>query len=158
MMKLTRQVAQRQAARLQACPMLVPQSDEGRREVVDSLLRNCQSEEHCVAVLTEFLDTALHVQNVTAELAAIARRTQRSDQAPAGCAQCDLGPDPFSGEQRWAAHLAEERGARRCECDRGRWLAAREHERTADSKPRKKGGGLERIRDGKVEAGGEQCR
>jgi hypothetical protein len=127
-MKLTREYARQQAARLQACPMLVPQSDKGRAEIIDCLLRHCQSAEHSAAVMTQFLDGSLNVRNPVAELATIARATQTTDQPPAGCDGCYLGTDIDTGEVRWAAHVFVERNdisfARRCLCARGRYLRA----------------------------------
>ena len=160
-MKLTRQDAQQQAKRLQSCPMLAPQSDEGRKEIVDCLMRHCQSAEHAQAVMTQFLDEAIHVQGpVTAWLAASARQTRKSDQAPTGCARCWLGPDFNTGEVRWAAHVSTDRDgisfAMRCDCERGQWLKIRDGERRAEeqrSKPSKKGTGINPV-DGRMEAAG----
>jgi hypothetical protein len=141
MTKFTRSMAQKQAARLQACAMLAPQSDEGRKEVIECLLRHCQSEEHAAETMTKFLDGALHVQNLTAELAALARETQRQEEPPVGCQECYLGPDVSTGEVRWAAHVGFERDglwfSHRCSCPRGRWLAAKDAER-AQAKPEKR--------------------
>lgn len=129
MTKLTRDHARRQANRLQACPMLAPQSDEGKREVVDCLMRHCQSAEHSETVMTQFLDGALHVQNSIAELAAIAHATRQNDQPPPGCDRCYLGPDVFTGEVRWASFISVDRrdglsSAHRCSCARGQFLNA----------------------------------
>jgi len=139
MTKLTREIARKQAARLQSNPMLAPQSDDGRREIVDLLLRNCQSGEHAEAVMTAFLERARKVENVTAEIATIARATATAEQAPAGCERCYLGPDVSTGEVRYAAHVSRIVGgydvATRCDgiggigCPRGQWLSARDRER-----------------------------
>ena len=135
MTKLTRDHARRQANRLQACPMLAPQSDEGKREVVDCLMRHCQSAEHAETVMTQFLDGALHVQNSIAELAAIAHASRQNDQPPPGCDLCYLGPDFSTGEVRWAAHVSVDRNglafARRCSCARGQYLNAADVVRAA---------------------------
>jgi hypothetical protein len=139
MKQLTRDFARAQGKRLQASPMMAPQSKEGVREIVDCLMRHCQSEEHAERTITAFLDGATEPKNLTAELAAIARRSQIPDQLPAGCPRCFLGPDVDSGEVRWAAHVPGVRGgysvALRCECERGEWLAAKDQERKAANPP-----------------------
>jgi hypothetical protein len=116
--------------------MLAPQTLEGKKEIVECLLRNCQSEEHAVTVMTRVLDGALRVEGpITAWIASVARQTQTYDRAPAGCDLCYLGPDVTTGEVRWAEHVSVQIGgydcARRCTCDRGGWLAAKDLERGA---------------------------
>jgi hypothetical protein len=134
-MSINRSDARKQAARLQASPMLQPQTDEGCREIVDCLMRHCQSAEHAAAVMTQVLDSALEVKGpITAWIASIARGSQVADQAPAGCEHCYLGPDINTGEVRWAFHVSITSrygitSAGRCTCERGRWLAAKDAER-----------------------------
>ncbi len=127
LMTLTRELARKEAARLQASPMLAPQSDEGRREIVDCLMRHCTDEEHARAVMTELLDSVERPQSITAEIATIARKTLHRDCPPPGCHLCCMGEDPITGAVRWASHVSVDvRGypcARRCTCQRGRWLA-----------------------------------
>ena len=135
MTKLTREHARKEGSRLQSCPMLAPQTNEGRREIVDCLMRHCQSEEHATSVMTEFLDTAVNIKGtLTSWLAAIALRTRVPDDIPPGCDRCYLGPDMSTGEVRWAAHVSFDlpsgyTASRRCTCDRGRWLSQRDAER-----------------------------
>jgi hypothetical protein len=98
---MTKDQAKKQAARLMANPALSPQSMEGKREIVDCLLRHCGSEAHAAKVITEFLDTATDARNVTAELATIAHRVgDPARPAPrlgfAGCVKCD-----FTGWKRY---------------------------------------------------------
>jgi hypothetical protein len=139
MPKLTRDHARAQAARLQANPILAPQSDAGRTELIDCLMRNCQSSEHCAAAMTALLDGSIEfpreMETTTARLAFCARRLQIAETAPAGCDRCYLGPDVTTGEIRWYAHVPGERNgytyAARCDCERGKWLAARDRERLA---------------------------
>ncbi len=138
-MKLERKEAQTQAKRLQSCPMLAPQTDDGRKEIVDCLMRHCQSVEHAVAVMTQVLDDALEVKGpITAWIASIARRTQHAEVAPDGCWRCEIGPDVETGEMRWAVHVPTEwKGytcAGRCSCVRGRWLAGKDQERRRESR------------------------
>jgi hypothetical protein len=132
-MKLTREQARKEGARLQASVMLAPQSDEGRREIVDCLLRNCQDARHAAEVITAVLDDAIRPQNLTAEIAAIARRCQHPELAPPGCDLCALGEDLGTGAMRWAPFVSIRiRGyecAQRCTCARGRWLASKDEER-----------------------------
>lgn len=142
MTRLTREKAQEQAARLMANPMLAPQSKEGKKEIVDCLLRHCQGEEHAADVMTRFLDTARDPRNLTAEIAAMARETQTAEEAPAGCFGCEIGEDPNTGEMRWASHVPRDgKGgiscAVRCECDRGLWFTAKDRER-AQAQPEKR--------------------
>lgn len=68
-----------QVLRLMANPMLAPQTDEGTREVIDCLMRNCAAEADCLATVTAFLDFAVNPRNITAELASIARKNRRLD-------------------------------------------------------------------------------
>lgn len=145
MTKLTREIARKQAGRLRSCPILTPRDEAAaevfRREVVDALMRNCQSGEHAETVVTQFLETARDPKNATAELVAIARATATAEQPPAGCERCYLGPDLDTGVVRYAAHVSRTVAgydvAGRCECVRGRWLAAKDAERRRDLAPRK---------------------
>lgn len=105
--------------------------DEGERaalsrEVLDALLRNCQSDEHAADVVTRFIETPHYPGDVIADLVSIARSTEKHDQPPAGCDQCAIGPDISTSEMRWAAHVAGTRPdgttyAMRCGCARGLW-------------------------------------
>jgi len=126
-MTLTREVARQQAARLQSSPMLAPQSGIGRSEIVDCLLRHCQDAQHCSDVMTTLLDAIVDPKNVTAEIAAIAGRTRRADQAPPGCERCCAGEDVATGAMTWLPFVhVKIKGyscGRRCSCARGRWLA-----------------------------------
>lgn len=132
MSKLNRIDAIKQAKRLQSCPMIAPQTDEGRREIVDCLVRHCQSAEHADSVMTRFLDEALKVEGpVTAALANIARQVPSGEEAPAGCERCFSGKNPVTGEKLYAHHVGRDvpggySVAVRCSCERGRWLASRE--------------------------------
>lgn len=135
-MRITRESAQKQAKRLMACPALAPQSDEGKREVVDCLMRHCQSPEHAAEVMTAFLDTAIDPRNITAELASIARQSRLDDALPTGCPACTLEPDEATGAPRYASHVTGERNgydiAARCKCPRGISLKERDRKRDAD--------------------------
>lgn len=141
-MSATEKHVKTECKRLAAAVMIEPKSAEGKREVVDALLRNCQSDEHVTSVMTAFLEGSRECQNLIAELVSIARRTQTTDQAPAGCDTCLLGPDLETGEMRWAPHVAVVTGsntaATRCSCDRGRWFAAKDVERRSLAPPAKR--------------------
>lgn len=147
MKKLSRTEAQSQARRLQSSPMLAPQSDEGRKEIVDCLMRNCLDVEHASRTMTHLLDNATDPRNLTAELRAAAEATRNVPQAlPDGCPRCNLEPDPITKAPRWMAHVPGERNgyscAVRCDCARGRWLARRDQERATQQpmeEPRKGG-------------------
>lgn len=96
------------------------------REVLDALLRNCQSDEHAEEVVTAFIEKPHFPGDVIADLVAIARVTQKLDQPPAGCGICEIGADITTGEMRWAAHVTGIRAngttyAARCACARGQW-------------------------------------
>src|ERR1035441_8417824 len=104
--KTTRKHAKAQCQRLlSSYPILSPKDPAAAitqaTEVVDTLLRECQSDEHVTQVIDAFLTTALHCENVVAELVLYAGKTQRGDVAPPGCTECDLGEDRDTGEQRW---------------------------------------------------------
>lgn len=135
-MKITRESAQKQAKRLMACPALAPQSTEGKQEVVDCLMRHCQSPEHAAEVMTAFLDTAIDPRNITAELASIARQSRQDDALPVGCGLCTLAPDMHTGAPRYAAHVPVTRNgydfAIRCACERGRVLKSRDCKRALE--------------------------
>jgi hypothetical protein len=113
-----------------AIPLISSLDDAGKREIADTLMEHCQSDEHVTEVLKFFAENALDWRNPVAELVAIARKTETPECAPPGCEACDLGPDPFTGAQRWAAHVSAVRNgydvAERCSCRRGRWLARKE--------------------------------
>ncbi len=136
--KLTRDEAKVQAARILASPMLSPQTKEGKEEIVNCFLRNCHSAEHAAAVMTEVLDSALKVEGpITAWIATVAHRTRRPEEAPPGCSRCEIGTDVDTGVMRWAQHVTDDSGyystARRCLCDRGRWLVAKDRARAAEA-------------------------
>jgi hypothetical protein len=134
MKKLNRETARAQAKRLQSSPMLAPQSDDGRKEIIDCLMRNCDDAEHAESTMTQVLDNCDDPRNLTAEIRAAAVATlHRSESVPDGCDVCRLMPDPLTGAARWMAHVPFERNgysyAVRCNCERGRWLKRRDHER-----------------------------
>lgn len=80
--KVARDVARKQAARLPASVMLAPQTGEGQTEVVDCIPRNCADAEHAEVAMTELLDGALRVSNLTAGIASIANKTRRPKVPP----------------------------------------------------------------------------
>jgi len=133
--KLTRSEAQEQAARLMACPMLAPQSPEGRREIVDSLLRHCVDQAHAERTMTRFLDTAADIRGaLTAVLTQTAEETRKGPVLPDGCPECWTGVDPATGKDTWAPYprMRTIRGcdySQRCTCARGAWLAANDKAR-----------------------------
>lgn len=142
-MKLTREVAREQAARLQASVMLAPQSDVGRSEIVECLLRNCSDREHAEQTMTLVLDNARDIRNLPAEIASIAQRTRNPGQPPPGCEQCTLGEDRETGARKWLPYVSRDyKGyafAGRCTCDRGKWLATQDalRESGASEPPRR---------------------
>jgi len=158
-MPLTREQAQRVAARIAAAPALLPQTAEGRTELVDAILRHCSDADHAKNVMTEVLDGALKPVNLVAEIAMIAGRTRRPDQPPPGCQQCDVGEDITTGATRWSPFVhVQIRGysaARRCDCARGRWLAARDQERQLGETPQMPRAAVTVPVDSKAAAAGE---
>lgn len=137
-MKLTRDIAKKQAKRIAANPMLTPQSEQGVTELVDCLMRNCTSPEHAERTMTVFLDTARDPRNLTAELADAARQSRQDVAFPPGCSRCTLMPDEHTGEPRYASHVpARTIGGYdcvvRCGCERGQALRARDRQRAAES-------------------------
>ena len=121
--------AERQAARLDAAPALAPKTQQGRDEVIDCLVRNCRNEDEARRVITAVLDGVCRCQNLTAEIAAIAREIRSPEQLPPGCAACKVGPG------LWAPFVTTEHpggfGSARCTCPRGKWLAAHDRNREA---------------------------
>jgi hypothetical protein len=137
MKTLSRSDAQAQGRRLQASPALAPQSEDGRKEIVDCLLRNCVDVEHARRTMTYLLDNCEDPRNLTAALRSAAESTRNVQQAlPDGCDRCRLDPDPQTKAPRWMAHVPEDRGlvscAVRCDCARGQWLSRRDRERQND--------------------------
>ncbi len=132
-MRLTREIAREQLARLASSPMLFPQSAEGKIELLDCLMRNCVDAEHCADTMTRLLDDVTDPKSLTAAIAAIAWQTRRPDQPPPGCEECGLGLNQTSGVMEYLPYISVQLGgcsfARRCGCARGRWLAARDYER-----------------------------
>jgi hypothetical protein len=118
--------------------MLDPKTEDGKRAVVDALMRHCQSNEHVTQVLLQFLETSRDCKNLIAEVVEIARQTYRDDQPPPGCRRCELGPDERTGEMRWAPHVGVDRDgysfAVRCPglpgkpCLRGKWFKQRDRQ------------------------------
>lgn len=141
MNKLTRDEAQKQAKRLMANPILVPQTKDGMTEVINCLMRNCQDGPHCAETMTALLDGSVEfprdLETTTARLSYAARRLQQPEVAPAGCDRCYLGPDVTTGEIRWYAHVPGERNgysmAVRCGCERGAWLSDRDRLRAIEA-------------------------
>jgi hypothetical protein len=130
-MSATEQCVKEQCKRLSSLPSLEPKTKEGKREIIDALLRNCQSNLHVGEVITRFLEHEENPYNVIAALIRIAWETRRPDEAPPGCDSCALGPDEFTGEMRWTAWIGKDRSdgisyAVRCCCERGRWLRERD--------------------------------
>jgi hypothetical protein len=109
---LTREQAQRQAARLDASPTIAPRTEEGLTELVDCLLRCCQNEEHARTVITQLLDGVPRLQSLTAEIVAIAAATRKRAALPPGCEICQGAPWLMGGQN----------GAVRCSCARGEAL------------------------------------
>ena len=100
---------------------MLPPSEDGAREVVACLLRNCVNREHAEAVITRLLDTVPRMQSLTAEIAAIARETRGLFAG-----QAERGPEPCDACRPLGGNYAMRDGeTRRCECARGRWLAGR---------------------------------
>jgi hypothetical protein len=130
---LTRAIAQQVAARIAAAPALLPQTPEGRTELVDAIMRHCGDSIHANSVMTELLDSSLNPVNLIAEIAAIANRTRRPEQPPPGCNRCYFGEDLATKTITWLPYVSLTiRGygcARRCSCPRGRWLSAKDSER-----------------------------
>lgn len=151
-MKLTREIAQAEAARLQSSVMLCPQSKEGRAEIVDCLLRNCQDAEHARRTMTQLLDNALEVKGaLTAWIANFARAGLSPEQPPPGCSRCDAGPQWPDGAQGWSAFVSARgrNGVERCDCERGQWMAAKDADRNAGAEKAEKRPApkrLERVR------------
>lgn len=92
MKNLSRTNAAAQARRLQANPALAPQSDEGRREVVDCILRHCIDVEHAARTMTQVLDSAADARSLTAEISAAAAATRViAFDLPTPCQSCPDG-------------------------------------------------------------------
>lgn len=120
MKTLTRDEAREQAKRLQSSPAIAPQSKEGRQEIVDCLMRNCDDAEHAERAMTQLIDTCKDPRNITAELAGAASSTRKSTQPlPGPCAECPEG-DWIPCERNGYT------GVRRCNCNRGVALIARD--------------------------------
>lgn len=161
-MKLTREFARKQAARLQSNPMLAPQSEEGRTELVDCLMRHCQDDEHCVRTMTAFLENVRKIEGaMTAELVTWARETIDYGQPPPGCEHCRIGED-LAGVMQYHTHVTGMRAngttfATRCSCARGHWYEARDAERKVESPAAKKPAKpLQRVDVRKLAAGDDR--
>lgn len=137
-MKLSREHAAKQAKRLQANAMLIPQSPEGKTEIVECLIRHCDSPEHAERTMTELLDGARDPRNITAEIAEAARLTRKGAPLPAGCERCRY-TDADTGQVEYRPHVSGTRSgydfAERCGCARGLALAARDAEHRPQRKP-----------------------
>ena len=146
--KTTKNHVKAQVARIfNSCPILSPKDPRAATaqasEVIETLMKFCQSDEHVTETVSGFIQNTLQCQNLIAELVVYAGKTQRGDVAPAGCEHCDLGVDADTGIQQWAPHVTIEReyplgsgqmvqcGAR-CACLRGKWLAAMDRRRLTE--------------------------
>lgn len=151
-MKLTREQAAKQAKRLQANALLIPQSPEGKTEIIECLIRHCDSPEHAERTMTELLDGAKDPRNITAEIAEAARLTRKGPGLPEGCDRCRV-TDPFTGEVKYLPYLGEFRNgydrAFRCACARGKALAALDAKRgmATEKQDAKKAATVQRAED-----------
>lgn len=141
---LTREQARKQAKRLLANAMLTPQSDDGIAEIIDCLMRHCNTAEHAGRTMTEFLDSARDPRNVTAEIAAAAERVAEPVKLPEGCDTCryvdESGATGYRPHVVVANRCTEALG--RCSCARGRTLLATDRKRDADQRERMASRGL----------------
>lgn len=142
-MSATKQHCKTQAWRVMNFCKAAKEDDQAAqvaREVLEALLRNCQSDEHATAVVTAFIESPHYPGDVIADLVAIARRTEQHEQPPAGCDHCAIGPDVSTGEMRWASHVSLELAsgvsyAARCQCPRGLWLLKQDAKRANEPAP-----------------------
>lgn len=137
--KLTRDQARKAMKRIFANPMLAPQSEEGTKEIIDCLIRNCRDQAHAEQTMTVFLDNAKDPRNTTAEIKAAAgvvdKENWENETPPSGCDKCTV--TDINGE-RFLAHVIRLSStgieyAGRCSCVRGRWLASRDLRRAKDA-------------------------
>ncbi len=136
---LTRDEARREAARLQSAVAIAPQSDIGRTEIIDTLLRHCANGAHAAATITFVLSNVRDIKNLPAEIVAAAYVTRQPETPPPGCERCSLGTAADTGEPVWAPFISFDRAgcsfATRCSCKRGQWLAEQARRRAAASAP-----------------------
>lgn len=161
-MSATKDFCKTQVGRLSVTPLFAPKTRQAGEDWLNTLMCHCQSNDHAERVMTQFLENCTEAKNPLAEIVIIARETERHDEPPPGCSECELGPDETTGEMRWAAHIGGERNgvscAVRCVCDRGKWLLAKDVERmkSAGKKPVKRTAPMTRVRDAKTLAAGNQ--
>lgn len=116
-MKISREFAKTQIARLSACSYF-PTMEGGIRELVDTLQRHTKSEEHARRVITLALETSGNCP-APFDLVQLCKGTGEGTALPGGCSKCD-------GNWR-----ITEAGAIRCNCVRGKMLTAMDQERGA---------------------------
>jgi hypothetical protein len=121
MSKLTRDIARKQAKRLQSSPVLVPQADDGMTEILDCLQRHCRDGAHAERTMTRLLDSAKNPRNITAEIARCAAETRekQAEPLPDRCASCPPGDRVIVDGPKYSS-------VGRCGCARGEALKARD--------------------------------
>lgn len=142
-MSATREFTQRECAHVfAAIPLIASLDRDGAKAIVDALLRNCQDNEHVARTLRRFSESATDWKNPVAELVAIARESEMSGEAPAGCDRCSLGEDPETGEMRWEYFVrtrikGQYEFSGRCSCPRGRWFAELDRRRRDEARDKR---------------------
>jgi hypothetical protein len=117
-MKIGREFAKQQIVRLSACSYF-PTIDGGIRELVDTLVKHTKSEEHARRVIALALETSSNCPTPY-DLVQLCRGTGEGSALPNGCRECGGG--------YWRLTAA---GATRCDCARGKALAAMDAGRDA---------------------------
>lgn len=123
--------AGKELVRLSAVPKWLPQAAEGRDEIVKALCTYCASDEHATRVMTWFLENTTECSNVVAELIRIAREVilaGDSKELPQPCDRC-RGVDfvMFDKVINGVTYCAR----KRCDCERGQTLKAKDEARFA---------------------------
>lgn len=119
-----KQVCKEQLKRLPANLPNGPESDTDRRCYLEAFERHARSETHATRVIDSLIETSMFYPKIPELVAAC--EYIAGDAVPGGC--------PVCRDEPWVTGEREVRGekvtaAGRCNCDRGRYFAARDAER-----------------------------
>jgi hypothetical protein len=132
----------------------MPETEEGKQQIVEALVEHCANQQHVTRVLRQFIRTVEECRNIVVTLIRIAEETLPLEEPPDGCEKC-LDPNWLPPDHplvrcldrpppKWVNFLSIERNgysaAARCTCPRGRWFRQKDRENDTGQKAEPTGG------------------